>query len=54
MEYVAGNWTNPKVVISNKYHMSYPFVFNYEGVCYMIPESAENGSLELYICHKFP
>lgn len=54
MECVDGNWTNPKVVISNKYHMSYPFVFNYEGIYYMIPESAENNSLELYICHKFP
>ncbi|MBE0677016.1 MAG: hypothetical protein IH591_20350 [Bacteroidales bacterium] len=41
-------------IISQRYHMSYPFVFKVEGCFYMIPETAANNTIELYRCVRFP
>lgn len=41
-------------VISENYHLSYPFVFEHEGRYYMVPESAENNTIDLYECVEFP
>ncbi|WP_353779884.1 hypothetical protein [Winogradskyella sp. 3972H.M.0a.05] len=41
-------------VIDNDYHFSYPFIFQYEGDYYMIPETASNRTIELYKCDNFP
>ncbi len=49
-----GNWTNPVPIIEMPYHMSYPFVFEYENQWYMIPETAENRTVDLYKCTQFP
>ncbi len=49
-----GNYGQPKVVLDKPYHLSYPFVIEYEGDYYMIPESSENGTIELYKCVEFP
>lgn len=43
-----------KVVISEKYHLSYPCVFKYSNQYYMIPESGENNTLDLYRSIQFP
>ena len=49
-----GNWTSPVIVLQRPYHLSYPFVFEWEGVWYMIPETAANKTVELYRSKKFP
>ena len=49
-----GNWSIPQVIISNNYHMSYPCVFKYGNDIFMIPESQENNTLELYKSEAFP
>jgi hypothetical protein len=49
-----GRTGEPRMVLSRPYHLSYPFVFDCEGVLYMIPESAGNRSVELYRCEEFP
>ena len=41
-------------IIKNKYHMSYPCVFDYSGSIYMIPESGENKTVDIYKCINFP
>jgi len=41
-------------IIDNKYHFSYPFIFKYENSYYMIPETAQNRTIELYKCIHFP
>lgn len=38
----------PKVIIKRPYHMSYPCVFEYNHNLYMIPETGQNKTLELY------
>ena len=43
-----------KKVISEKYHLSFPNVFEYEKQIYLMPESSEFGSVTLYRCVSFP
>lgn len=46
--------TEAKVVLERPYHLSYPFVFNYDGQFYMIPETRSNRSIEIYEATRFP
>lgn len=41
-------------VLRRPYHLSYPFVFEHEGAVYMIPETRENRTVELYRAEEFP
>ena len=43
-----------KVIISERYHLSYPCVFMHGADVYMIPESADNHSIDLYKAVSFP
>ena len=43
-----------QTIISEDYHLSYPFVFEYENSIYMIPESGANMTLDLYKASSFP
>ncbi len=49
-----GNYSDPEVIISEDYHLSYPFVFEHEGATYMVPESMDNKTVDLYECTEFP
>lgn len=49
-----GNYAPPVPVLERPYHLSYPFIFEYAGELYMIPESAQNNTIELYRCTQFP
>lgn len=49
-----GSCKDPVCVLEEKYHLSYPFVFEWQGKTYMIPESAQNRSIDLYECTGFP
>lgn len=41
-------------VLEKPYHLSYPFVFEHAGAVFMIPESSENRTVDLYRCTSFP
>jgi hypothetical protein len=41
-------------VLERDYHLSYPCVFVHEGEYFMIPESSENRTIDLYRCSAFP
>ncbi|MBA6377927.1 MULTISPECIES: hypothetical protein [unclassified Colwellia] len=49
-----GNHSEPKIVLDKDYHLSYPFIFDHDDELYMIPESVENNTVELYRCTDFP
>ena len=49
-----GTYSEPIRVLERDYHLSYPFVFQYAGAYYMIPETAGNRTIELYRCAEFP
>lgn len=47
----AGCW---KVIINEPFHLSYPFVFEHNGIVYMIPETFRAGGIILYKAVNFP
>lgn len=48
------NIISNEVVIKKPYHLSYPFIFEYDNRLYMLPESHQSNSIELYLCESFP
>jgi hypothetical protein len=50
----AGNASAPRRVLERDYHLSYPFLLEDEGRLYMIPETANNRTVEAYRCVEFP
>ncbi|RPJ27050.1 MAG: hypothetical protein EHM33_09395 [Chloroflexi bacterium] len=48
------NPTNNCIVLERPYHLSYPFIFEYQEQIYMIPETEQNRAVELYRCTHFP
>jgi hypothetical protein len=44
----------PHRILERPYHLSYPFVFSWNGESYMIPETRQAGHVELYRCTSFP
>jgi hypothetical protein len=51
---VSGRASAPVRVLERDYHLSYPFLLEHDGQLYMIPETAEKGTVELYRCVDFP
>ncbi len=49
-----GKFDTPQKIIEEDYHMSYPFLFEWEGDLYMMPESNQNRTLDIYKCTSFP
>lgn len=46
----AGKLSEPRVILQEPYHMSFPMVFFWNEDLYMIPETCGNRSLNLYRC----
>lgn len=44
----------PVKVLERDYHLSYPFILEWRGEYYMIPETADNKTVEMYRCVSFP
>lgn len=49
-----GNYKEPIKIIEKPYHLSYPFIFEWNNEIYMVPETGENRTIELYRCIEFP
>ena len=49
-----GNCSEPRVVLERPYHLSYPFLFTLQGEVYMIPETRDNRTIEMYRASDFP
>lgn len=41
-------------VLEEPFHLSYPMIFEKDGVIYMIPETGDTNSIRLYRCSEFP
>lgn len=50
----AGPAGAPRTVLERPQHLSYPFIFDWMGTTYMMPESHDAGRLELYRAKQFP
>ena len=49
-----GRASEPVRVLERDYHLSYPFLAEHDGQLYMIPETAQAGTVEVYRCVEFP
>jgi hypothetical protein len=49
-----GSWSEPVVALSRTKHLSYPFIFEFRGDVYMIPETASARRVELHRALSFP
>jgi hypothetical protein len=47
-------WRYERVVLRQDVHLSYPFVFEWEGVHYMVPETHESRDVRLFRATDFP
>lgn len=55
MEWQKGDRFSAAIpVLEEKFHLSYPQVFQFADQYYMVPESAENKNIALYRCTRFP
>jgi hypothetical protein len=50
----ALNWKYQQIVLAEPYHLSYPYVFEWQHEYYMIPESYMAGAVRLYKATLFP
>ncbi|PSH03955.1 MAG: hypothetical protein CXZ00_09050 [Acidobacteria bacterium] len=45
---------SPVVVLEAEHHLSYPFIFEWEGQTYMLPEARDSGNVSLFRAVEFP
>jgi hypothetical protein len=50
----AAKWKYKKVILDEKFHLSYPHIFKWENDYYLIPESEQDFSVRLYKASSFP
>ena len=43
-----GSTSEPVIVLQKDYHLSYPFMFEWRGERFMVPETTRNGRIEIY------
>ena len=44
----------PRIILKGGHHLSYPFIFSWEGDWYLIPESQESNRVDVYKFDAFP
>ncbi len=54
MKYENGDFSNPEVVLEENFHLSYPYVYEENGEVYMMPETMEEGCIQIYKAEDFP
>jgi hypothetical protein len=47
-------WSYERIILREAFHLSYPYVFEWEGTFYMIPETGFASSVRLYRAAEFP
>jgi len=49
-----GNFSKPNLALKRDYHLAYPMVFRWQASYFMIPETRQNATIELYRATDFP
>ena len=49
-----GSFERPVTVLERPYHLSYPFVFQWHGKWFMMPESSKASLIEVFSAREFP
>lgn len=53
-KYDGTRFSSPTIAIEEKFHLSFPCIFDYKDNIYMIPESGADKAIKLYRCVHFP
>ena len=53
-EWDGRQFSRPRVVLEEEFHLSYPYVFERGGEVYMMPETMQAGCIQLYRAVSFP
>jgi hypothetical protein len=48
------SWSYDKIILTEDFHLSYPYVFEWRGRFYMLPEARQSGIVNLYMSESFP
>ena len=48
------DWAYQQIVLAEAFHLSYPYVFEWRGEYYMIPETLQAEAVSLYKAESFP
>ncbi len=49
-----GDISEPRIVLQEPHHLSYPHVFEHDGQIWMLPEAGASGNVDLYRATEFP
>jgi len=47
-------WVYRGTALAEPFHLSYPYVFAWQGECFMVPETLDAGAVRLYRADPFP
>ncbi|KAH7445702.1 hypothetical protein KP509_01G021000 [Ceratopteris richardii] len=50
----GASWRYLGIALDEEWHLSFPYVFTFNGQVYMMPEGSEKGDLRLYRASNFP
>ncbi|CAA0814343.1 Glycosyltransferase family protein 64 protein C5 [Striga hermonthica] len=50
----GATWQQLGIALDEDWHLSYPYIFEYNGIIYMMPEGSSKGDLRLYRAINFP
>lgn len=50
----AKSWVYQRIVLAEPFHLSYPYVFQWQGTYYIVPETRRANSVRLYKALHFP
>jgi hypothetical protein len=55
MQLLADGGVAPsRTILAKEHHLSYPFLFEYEGALYLLPEAGGSRAIDVYDCEAFP
>jgi hypothetical protein len=54
LEIVGGKVVERGIALKEPFHLSFPFLFQYQGELYMCPESYGSGQIRIYRCTDLP
>jgi len=50
----AGHWSEPQIIIDRPYHLSYPYIFEFEESYYILISNGVRRTIEIFKCLSFP
>lgn len=50
----GGRWRREGVALAEPFHLSFPFLFRFDGALFMCPEAGQSGEIRVYRCTSLP